>query len=86
MQASIQHGNGTNDPLTYELVQAKNSPLWWQERGLMYTPTGYGSRIPTHYMVKYNGKWRRVYCMVYSNACTLYIGKRSDNLIVEIDT
>ena len=36
-------------------------PLWWQRRGLSYTASGYGSKIPTGYMVKVRGRLRRVY-------------------------
>lgn len=39
------------------------------------TVTGYGSKLPTHYMVKHNGKWRRVYAACYGNAASFYIGK-----------
>lgn len=67
----------TNIPL-----ESKEAPLWWQEQGLMFTSTGYGKRIPTRYMVRYNGKWRRVYCCIYSNNGTCYIGKLSDGLII----
>lgn len=66
-------------------VDCKEKPLQWQIMGLMYTATGYGSKIPTQYMVRFNDKWRRVYCMIYSNIGTLYIGKRSDNLIIDIE-
>jgi hypothetical protein len=37
--------------------------------------SGYGRRIPTQYMVKYAGRWRRVYCYQFSNAGTAYIGQ-----------
>lgn len=57
-------------------VEYKENPLWWQEKGLSFTGSGYGSRIPTQYMVKYNRKWRRVYCIIYSNSGTLFIGKK----------
>jgi hypothetical protein len=63
-------------------LESKESPLWWQEKGLSYTATGYGKRIPTRHMVRYNGKWRRVYCAIYSNIGTCYIGKLEDNLII----
>lgn len=89
MQAIIQSSHtrqdGTRDTFSTFTVDAKEAPLWWHVRGLSYTATGYGSRIPTPYMVKFNGKWRRVYCRQYSNAGTLYIGKLApvgENLIV----
>ena len=56
-------------------VESKDAPLWWQEQGLMFTASGYGKRIPTRTMVRYQGKWRRVYVCQYSNAGTAYIGK-----------
>ena len=40
------------------------------------TASGYGSALPTSYMVKYNGRWQRVKAICYSNAATLYIGKK----------
>ena len=56
-------------------VESKQSPLWWQTAGLSFTASGYGKRIPTRTMVRYQGKWRRVYVYCFSNAGTAYIGK-----------
>ena len=53
-----------------ELIEALT---WWQERGLSYTVSGYGSKIPTHYKVKLNNKFYRVYCHVSSNVGAYYI-------------
>jgi hypothetical protein len=63
----------TIGPLLTKNVEVKESYLWWQERQLMYTATGYGARIPTTYMVKVNNRWLRVYCRIYSNSGTFYI-------------
>jgi hypothetical protein len=63
-----------NGPMLTQECEWKVAPLWWQEKGLQYTATGYGSRIPSSYMVKYNGRWRRVYVCIYGNAGTAYIG------------
>lgn len=52
----------------------KHKPLPHHVAGLSYTASGYGSRIPTEYMVWLNGKWRRIYCRIYSNIGTLFIG------------
>jgi len=59
-------------------VEHKHAPLQCHKLGLMQTATGYGKRIATATMVKFNGKWRRVYCCIYSNVGTCYIGKLSD--------
>ena len=64
-------------------VEHQVKPMTHHERGLLYTATGYGKRIPTEVMIKWQGKWRRVCCCVYSNAGICYIGKLEDNLIVD---
>lgn len=51
-------------------VEAKRVPVSPNYR---LPASGYGSRIPVAYMVKWNNRWRRVYCMIYSNSGTLYI-------------
>lgn len=69
-------------------VDVKIKRTWWQDKGLSYTASGYGKRIPTEYMVKFNDKWRRVYCKIYSNSGTLYIGRLNEfgeRLIVQIN-
>jgi hypothetical protein len=63
-------------------VISKHTPLRCHTLGLMQTSTGYGKRIATPIMVSYEGKWRRVYCCIYSNIGICYIGKLSDKLIV----
>ena len=64
-------------------VEGKESPLPWQKLGLAYTRSGYGRRIPTECMIRLNKRWRRVYCCVYSNAGTCYIGKIEQKLFVD---
>ncbi len=66
-------------------VECQTKLLDWQRQGLSFTASGYGRRIPTRYMVQYMGKWRRVYCIIYSNIGTLYIGKASDKTIVDLE-
>lgn len=87
MQAYIYtsnlHPDGSRDSFATIRVDCQVKPLWWQEKGLSFTATGYGARIATPYVVRFNGKLRRVYCLQYSNAGTLFIGKSiSDGLIV----
>ena len=40
---------------------------------LTWTATGYGAAIPSRQMVRFNGRWRRVYVRIYSNSGTAYI-------------
>lgn len=74
MKAFLQFGSAENPPMQTVEVEAKESPLWWHKKGLSYTASGYGSRIPSPYMVKWNGRWRRVYIAQFSNSGTAYIG------------
>ena len=35
--------------------------------------SGYGSKLPTSYMIKFRNRWRRVYAICWSNCATHYI-------------
>lgn len=84
LTAYLKHGKSGGPYLT-ESVEVKEAPMAHHMRGLSYTASGYGVRIPTPYMVKVERRWRRVYCCIFSNSGTLYIGRRPDHIIVDID-
>ena len=48
------------------------------------TQSGYGSAIPTRYMVRFCGEksnpWRRVYCTIFSNSGTLWVNHNKSKL------
>ena len=48
--------------------------------------TGYGSKIPTSYMVKYLNKWRRVYVVNYANSGSAYIVVNGSDVYLDSDT
>lgn len=80
--------NGRRECFLTRSVPVKQAPLEWQKRGLQFTVSGYGSRIPTEYMINVDGRWRRVYCRIYSNVGSLFIGKKYDNTAtvqIEVD-
>lgn len=78
--------DGTSDCHLTREVPVKRSLMPHHVAGLQFTATGYGSRIPTEYMIWVDGRWRRVYCIIYSNSGTLFIGKKYDQTaIVGID-
>lgn len=52
---------------------AERRPLWWHLAGKTYTASGYGKRIPTEHVVRLDGRWRRVYCCIFSNSGTCYV-------------
>lgn len=70
--------DGTKDCFLTREVDVMVDPLRWHKQGLSFTASGYGARIPTHYKIKVDGRWRRVYCCIYSNSGTLFIGKKYD--------
>ncbi len=67
-------------------VEARLSILWWQARGLSYTASGYGRKIPTSLQVRIPDRlgrmrWCRVYCCIYSNAGTCYVDRKGEAMI-----
>lgn len=50
------------------------------------TADGYGGKIPTCHMIRYVGRWRRVYVMCYSNSGTAYVVVNGASLVLDIDT
>jgi len=56
---------------------------WWQERGLQFTATGYGSKIPTTREIKYGSRWHRIYCAIWSNVGSCFIVSRGMRIYVD---
>jgi hypothetical protein len=60
-------------------VEIKDAPMWYRERGLMQTASGYGTKLNTGKKVRWNNRWYRLYCHIISNSGSCYIlvkGKR----------
>ena len=62
--------------------ETKHNPLWYHKRHLMQTATGYGGKLVTETMIYYEGRWRRVYCMCYSNSGSCYILVKGKTIFV----
>ena len=60
------------------------SPLWYHNRGLNQTASGYGKKLVTVYKVRYNNKLYRVYSMCYSNVSAEYILIKKEKHVVNI--
>lgn len=56
-------------------LPTRYAPLPWQIRGLSFTASGYGRRIPSAHLVQLPGspRWRRVYVCCFSNSGTAYV-------------
>jgi len=57
-------------------------PMLHHLRGLQYTATGYGRKLPTEWMIRFRGRNYRMYCCCYSNVGTCYIVVKGEWLIV----
>jgi hypothetical protein len=61
----------------------EDKPLPWQRMGLQYTASGYGSKIPSSKVVRFlDGKIRRVYITIYSNAGSAWITLGGERLFL----
>lgn len=79
--------DGSRDSFLTQSVPVKHAPMAHHLAGLTWTASGYGARIPMPYMVQVLGKWRRVYCRIYSNIGTLFIGRKYDGTqIIDIES
>ena len=70
-------------------VEARRSILWWQARGLSFTASGYGRKIPTSLQVRIPDrlgrmKWVRVYCCIFSNIGTCYVARKGEDMTANI--
>ena len=77
----LQHGKA-GEPMTTEKVEFIEAPMFHHDNGLSYTATGYGSKLPTRYKVKWGGRWYRVYSVCFSNCSTEYILSKGKKIIV----
>lgn len=82
LHTKTKRSGGTFDCFQTIEVPVKVKMMPHHVRGLSWTATGYGARIPTAYMVQVQGKWRRVYAICYSNSGVLFIGKRYDQTAI----
>ena len=64
-------------------VEVIEKPLWWHNLGLQQTASGYGNKLISTKMVKWNGRMYRVYVMCYSNNGTAYIVSKGEKWILQ---
>ncbi len=65
-------------------VEHKEKPLFHHLNNLSYTATGYGSKLPTRYMVRFDSRWYRVYSVCFSNVSTEYVLIDGQKVITQI--
>lgn len=85
-QVYLQFGNKNTHPMQTVSVEHKEHVTAAMAQRMLYggfTRTGYGSKIPTSYMVRYNNRWYRVYSVCYSNVSTEYILINKEKVTVQ---
>jgi len=75
----LKHEDGSYYDLDKDGI---DKPLWYHKRNLMQTASGYGRKLVTPTMVKYNNRLHRVYCCCFSNSGSLYIISKGKNLYI----
>ena len=82
--------NGQNDVVTVSLgIGVERKTLSAVKRVTTYTPrsgqntSGYGSKLPTCYMLHIGNRWRRVYAICWSNVSTCYIIKNGERIVID---
>ncbi len=63
-----------------ELIQA---PLWYHNRGLSQTASGYGARLNSGLKIRYCGRDYRIYITCYSNAGTAWFKAKGQKIVVD---
>lgn len=63
----VKRGDSIYKNIYCETSDLVMSELEFHKRGLSYTASGYGKKIPSPYMISFNGKLYRLYVTVYSN-------------------
>jgi hypothetical protein len=69
--AENETGDWLGVPVEYTLI---DKPLWWHEKGLQQTASGYGGKLTSRRVAKLaDGRERRVYVTCYGNNGTAWI-------------
>lgn len=76
VMAGTLHFNGRIEYLPPG-YRVREKLMWWHEKGLTQTATGYGHKLNSGYQLKLAAglpnPWRRVYAICFSNAASYYI-------------
>lgn len=50
-----------------------DNETWWHKKGLMQTATGYGNKLTTRHMIRYQNQNYRVYAICHGNCASHYV-------------
>lgn len=72
-------GAGSLDAFNTDLISA---PLWYHQRGLSQTSSGYGAKLTTSRKILFNGKQYRIYCSCYGNSGSAWFKAKGRQIFV----
>jgi len=73
MEFFLQFKSDNNDCFHTVGVEYARKEMLHHRLRLNYTASGYGSKLPTRYKIKYDNRWYRVYSICCSNVSTEYV-------------
>ncbi len=85
MQVYLQFGKAGEPMQTVKATDTIEAPMYHHINNLSYTASGYGSKLPTRYKIKYNNRWYRVYSICHSNVSTEYVLINGERVIVSLN-
>lgn len=74
---------GDNGRIFADESELLYAPLEWQKRGLQETATGYGAKLTSPYKIRFEGKLRRLYVTVFSNAGSTWFILKGKKIFVD---
>ena len=83
MEFFLQFKSDHNDCFHTVEVEYKEKELLHHRLRLQHTASGYGSKLPTRHMIRFDGRWYRVYSICYSNVSTEYVLIDGEKVIVQ---
>jgi len=83
MEFFLQFKSDNNDCFQTVGVEYVVQEMRHHRLRLNYTASGYGSKLPTRYKIKYDNRWYRVYSCCHSNVSTEFVRIQGEIVIVQ---
>ena len=68
--------------LSAEYEDLIEAPMWYHDKGLRETISGYGRKLNSGYKISFQGKLYRVYTTIFSNSGTNWFTANGHRIIV----
>lgn len=71
-----------NDGISVDRTDLVDAPMWYHNRGLTETATGYGMRLNSGLKIHFNGRLYRIYVTIFSNVGSSWFMTRGRKVYV----